>query len=354
MKSQKTIQKFKKKSPLKEITNTINSKRSTQTQKKISSFKLENIGYQSQIKTKEFYINLKESQLLSLSSSLSLNIETLKCRYRALNFKLKKISNNKNFLHSKLAGLTPILKKTSKNNSELSPISVCESQFSAFSVLNNIKTCDFENKKSYQKFLNFEKLNDQKTKIDEENCKVIEKEFGLKEKKKKIEKSKQILILLFGKLFEKKKNNFSNKFVIGELKKKNMLMQKEKNSLQEKLENIIKNQKIFIKTHQKSEKNFEKIAKFDEEKLRRKQYFIQNLEDKLSQKLKNIQEKESYLFEILTLKNDVFKRIENMKNFDNILNKTKDSTLQTLNKIARNSNQNNHLVNPGPIIKILN
>jgi hypothetical protein len=319
---------------LSDITNTTHkkpkSKKSSKPHSKTGSgSKFEELGLSSEknLKSKEFYINIKESQVFNLASAIKLNIENIKCRYKLAERKLIKLRKKKAWVYSKLLRPTPTPDIKHRFNIEYSPISHCDSQSAISSFSNTI-----EHRTLFQKasFYEFEK---KLTEIEDDNSKIICSEFRYKEKIKAIGKKRRDLIIAIGILYEKKTVLGKNRFNIEKLQRKN-------EELKENYQILANSYKQMLKTKGCNERKGQQLEmeklliQTRAEEVARRRDVVKQLDKDLKEKTEEVRKKEAYLKEILTIKSKMLSRIETMKQFDSKLEITKDAARRAFSVIS--------------------
>lgn len=329
----KTKAKKLPKQPLKDITNNANkkvkSRKSSKNHSKgSSSVKSELIETPTDTvqKSREFYINIKESQLFSLFSAVKLNTENLKCRFKLIQ-KSQKSCQSKKVILSKIIRLTPLPEPKAN---ELSPISLCDSQLSGSSLAVMMDLKGSSTKSSILE-LDFRLKN-----IELETEKIIEKECKVNEHKRKLAKNKSKVVYSLGILYEKKMLLKLEEQNIRKLEKKNLQLIKNilllKDSLnRQEVERNNKGFKKFQKTHSQC------IVKNIEDCVQEKRIVVKALQEKLDCVTQTVSKREKYLRELLELKLKITERAEKMQNFDHYFSSTKLATKRMLsnNSIPR-------------------
>lgn len=318
---------------LSDITNTkkksLSKKSSKHHSKANSNFKLEDlVGEKSLSKSREYFINLKETQIFNLAGAVKLNIENLKCRYRKLYSKLKRHDNKKDLIYSKILKLSPS-PEYSKFNNDLSPISIGDSQYSGSSLTGIIDT-----KSSCRRKLDYLELEKKRKDIEDENSNMIVKEYDFREKRKKFASQKSKLIVIIGRLYEKKNLLIDTRLAIGKLVIANDKLKSKAEELKEKYKKIVEIKEagdVKIRCNQIQMMCFGDSEKCIEEKRK----CVRSLEIELEEKVEEIEEKERYLKEILGIKEKILKRVDNMKSFDRKLQLTRDVALGSMNLMSK-------------------
>ena len=317
----------------------IRKRKSKKHSKASSDFKFENIGYTNEniFQQKEFYLSLKESQILSLSSALTLNTERIKRRYKLLKIKLGKQQKRKSFIYSRLVRMTPTPDLYQKNSMELSPISLCETQSTTSSLMGYVKSIEAHEYSTFnKKFINLDDLKYKNRMHEEESGKVIEQEFYIKEKLKALSMNKQELIIKFGKIYERKKNIGRNREEIRKIMDSNCGLREKVEILKGILQKLRagNNLKRRKKTTRENE-NKQKHACINnyENNINSKKNSIQTLQKSLSDKLESIKNKEIYINDVFSIKTQVFDKFCGKVSQNGKLNKTKDSTMKALSKL---------------------
>lgn len=318
------VQKKSKQTPIKEKPKPKRFKKHHSKANSMVTFRDLDFGFNDIKKSRKFYIDLKETQLMNLYSAIKIKIVILKRRYEA-------IVNNALLFQSKqrMVPETVLVMPSPKSLRNISPITNSESQCgnSSFTNFFDFKTQRGHNAELYKKLESIEK----------ESEKIFEEKLKVDARIKGIAKCKSEFIIGIANLYQKKKLLAIECGKLIRLTEENKQKKLAIKKLEEHLHKIKDNiSKLCFKTYETKEIKTsisQLLGSVANKKVKNTE-----IERKLAEIEASNAEKEQYLKEIADLKQKIVDRSEKMKEFDHYLSYTKQTTTNSL--IARKNSLN--------------
>ena len=273
-------------------------------------------GFEDLDESRAFYINLKENQIMNLFSAIRIKGISAKRRYKALIQRIQEMQDK--FKAHPVCRVVP----SPRYLPNISPITVSETHF-----FNASFSSSFENKNLIQSKPDLIKLLD---KIQYESCVLIESNCLVQERLKVINSEKVDIIMKVGNLFMKKqelaKESFTNVKKVNENKKLKEVLADYQGKLQ-----ALRNKDRGRKVRNSEFVHCRYRIRTLEESMAGKRLVVEGLKEDLIKVEKSNLEKETYLKELLLLKQKILQRAGMIKQCENPMEFTKRQICETLN-----------------------
>lgn len=314
-KSQKNLKKFKETPPIQKPKIKKHKKQHVKANS-VTTFRDLDLGFNDIKKSRKFYIDLQETQLMNLYTAIKIKTVLIKKRFEAL------INNAFVFKNKqRMAPQSVLVLPSPKSLRNISPITTSDSQCANTSFGN---TFEFRSQKNFS--TDFDKKLEN---IEKESEKIFEGKLKVESKIKAIRKSKGEAIVAIGNLYQKKRVLGGECGKLMRFVEENKKMKKAVKGLQERFMKVKeRTERFYLKYNEKKEvsKNIKELI------LRVESKKAENAE--ITRKLNEIESlnscREQYLKEIIELKEKVVARAAKMKEFDYYLTYTKQISSDSL------------------------
>ena len=282
----------------------------------VSTFRDLDLGFNNMKKSRRFYVDLQETQLMNLYTAIKIKTVLLKKRFQAL------LSNAIVFKNKqRVAPRSVLVLSSPKSLRNISPITTSDSQCANTSFGN---TFEFKSQRAFS--TDFDKKLES---LDTESEKIFEEKLKVERKIKAVRKSKGEAIVAIGNLYQKKRSLGGECGKVMRLVEENKKMKGAVKGLQERFVRVKAGKERCCLRYVERREVAQEIKELMDRVERKR---AENAE--MSRRLNEVESlngcREQYLKEILELKEKVVDRAAKMKEFDYYLTYTKQSSTDSL------------------------